>query len=893
MEVGVAVVGCGRWGRHLVRVFDGLGALRAVVDTDRATAAEMSARYAVPELDLPTAMADGAIDALVIATPAGLHGDLAEQALAAAKHVLVEKPLALDVATAEALCARAERAGRVLMAGHLLRYHPAFVSLHALAAAGTLGRLRQIDSSRMSLGRIRDQESVLWSFAPHDVSMILALTGQAPEAVTASPAAGAGGRPTGVTATLRFAEGTHAQLRVSWLYPVKERRLVVIGERAMAVFDDGEPWPSKLVLYPHLVDWEDGRAQPLPAEGQPVELVEREPLAAECAHFLTCVAEGTRPRTDGREAVSVLRVLEAVDRELAPGRAGIHATAFVDQPATIGEGTRIWHFSHVLAGTTIGRDCTIGQNVMVGPNVTVGDRCKIQNNVSVYEGVRLEDGVFCGPSCVFTNVLDPRAEVDRRAELRPTRVGRGATIGANATIVCGHDIGDWSFVAAGAVVTADVPAHALVAGVPARQIGWVGHEGTRLGDDLVCPRSGRRYGLRDGALVELAGDDRPVEMVDLAAQRRRLSPAVDRAARRVLDHGRFVLGPEVARLEDELAAYCGVRAAVTCASGTDALLLSLLAWEVGPGDAVFVPAFTFAATAEPVALLGATPFFVDVRPDTFTMDPASLAAATRAAGAAGLRPTAAIPVDLFGQPADYGALAKVAADAGLRLIGDAAQSFGAELEGRRVGSLVEVTATSFFPTKPLGCYGDGGAVLTDDEELADRLRSLRAHGSGADKSDNLRIGVNARLDTIQAAVLLEKLRIFDDELDRRRDVAGRYGEGLAGALEVPVVAPEVTSVWAQYTVRATDRDGLRKHLAGQGIATAVHYPVPLHRRAAYRAFPVAPEGAPVSETLCTDVLSLPMHPYLDRALSDRVVAAVRQWAQSSGSGSSTSSRLSS
>jgi dTDP-4-amino-4,6-dideoxygalactose transaminase len=346
----------------------------------------------------------------------------------------------------------------------------------------------------------------------------------------------------------------------------------------------------------------------------------------------------------------------------------------------------------------------------------------------------------------------------------------------------------------------------------------------------------------------------------------------------VLDRGRFVLGPEVDRLEEELAASCGVRAAVTCASGTDALLLVLLAWEIGPGDAVFVPAFTFAATAALVALLGATPYFVDVRPDTFTMEPASLAAAVEAAAGAGLRPAAAIPVDLFGQPADYGALAKVAADTGLRLVADAAQSFGAELEGRRVGSLVEVTATSFFPTKPLGCYGDGGAVFTDDEELAERLRSLRAHGTGAHKSDNVHIGVNARLDTLQAAVLLEKLRIFEEEVGRRREVAGRYEEGLAEVVEVPVVAPEATSVWAQYTVRAVEREGLRRHLAARGVATAVHYPSPLHHRTAYRRFPVAPDGAPVAEALCADVLSLPMHPYLDRATVDRVVAAVREWA---------------
>ncbi|MDQ4071015.1 MAG: aminotransferase class I/II-fold pyridoxal phosphate-dependent enzyme [Actinomycetota bacterium] len=875
MPPGVAVVGCGRWGRHLVRTFARLGALRAVVDIDRSTAAEMSARYRVPALDLDAALADPAVAAVAIATPAASHAELTGPALDAGRHVLVEKPLALDVPTAERLWARAERAGLVLMAGHLLRYHPAFVRLHALAGEGSLGPVRQIHATRRSLGRVRAQENVVWSFAPHDVSMILALTGELPETVQAAAGAELGGRPASVTATLGFPSGTRGELQVSWAHPVKEQRLVVVGEQAMAVFDDRQPWASKLVVHHHRVDWSGSQAQPVPGDAETILVPEREPLEAECDHFLACMVEGTRPRTDGGEATRVLRVLEAVERALPSSRPGIHPTAVVDRPSTIGEGTRIWHFSHVLPGSVIGRDCTIGQNVMIGPNVTVGDRCKIQNNVSVYEGVTLSDGVFCGPSCVFTNVLDPRAEIDRREEFRPTRIGRGATIGANATIVCGNDIGDWSFVAAGAVVTTDVAAHALVAGVPARQVGWVGHEGARLDDDLVCPRSGRRYALREGGLVELTGDDRPVEMADLRAQRRRLGNRLDRAVRRVLDHGRFILGPEVARLEEELAAYCGVRAAVTCASGTDALLLALLAREVGPGDAVFVPAFTFAATAEPVALLGATPWFVDVRPDTFVMDPASLAAAVGAAEEAGLRPVAAIPVDLFGQPADYSALGKVAADAGLCVVADAAQSFGAELEGRRVGSLAEVTCTSFFPTKPLGCYGDGGALLTDDEDLAERARSLRAHGTGADKSDNVRIGTNARLDTLQAAVLLEKLETFDDEVERRRAIAARYAAGLAGAVDVPVVAPDATSVWAQYTVRFAERDRLRQHLRARGIATAVHYPTPLHHRVAYRRFPVSPNGVPVAEALCHHVLSLPFHPYMDETTVDRVVAAVR------------------
>lgn len=777
------------------------------------------------------------------------------------------------------------------MVGHLLRYHPAFARLEAMVASGSLGRLRHLYASRLSLGRIRPGESVLWSFAPHDVSMVLALVGEEPHTVVAVGGEGLDGRSPGITTSLAFPGGARAQVLVSWLHPFKEQRLVVVGDRAMAVLDDRRPWSSKLVVHPHAVDWADRWPEPLPADACPVAVDELEPLVAECAHFLACIDSGAAPRTDGREGLRVLRVLEAAERAVSSGTAPaapegvfVHPTAEIDQPATVGEGTRIWHFSHVLAGTTIGRDCTVGQNVMIGPNVSVGDRCKMQNNVSVYEGVTLADGVFCGPSCVFTNVAEPRAEIDRTGERRPTRVGRGATIGANATIVCGHDIGDWSFVAAGAVVTSDVPPHALVAGVPARRIGWVGHEGVRLGDDLVCPRSGRRYVLRgpdqleelppggDGALVAPAAP--PVEMVDLRAQRRRLGRRVERSVARVLDHGRFVLGPEVDRLEARLAARGGVAHAVTCASGTDALLLALLAEEVESGDAVFVPAFTFAATAEAVALAGATPVFVDVRPDTFTIDAASLAEAVRATEDAGLRPVGVIPVDLFGQPADYPAVGKVAADAGLWVTADAAQSLGASLDGRSVGSLAGMTATSFFPSKPLGCYGDGGAVLTDDDALAARLRSLRAHGTEGGRSDNVRLGLNSRLDTLQAAVLLEKLIVFDDELDARRAVAEEYGRELAAVVRTPVLAPGATSVWAQYTVRSPARGALAARLRAEGVATAVHYPTPLPRRPAFARFPVAPGGLAVSEQLCTEVLSLPLHPYLDRAARRQVVAGV-------------------
>lgn len=370
----------------------------------------------------------------------------------------------------------------------------------------------------------------------------------------------------------------------------------------------------------------------------------------------------------------------------------------------------------------------------------------------------------------------------------------------------------------------------------------------------------------------------PIELVDLQAQRRRLGSRIDRAIARVLDHARFVLGPEVDELERRLSAYCGARHAVTCSSGTDALLLALMALEVGPGDAVVVPSFTFAATAEVVALAGAVPVFADVDPDTFTLDPDSVEAALAAPAGDASRVVGVVAVDLYGQPADYGALREVAAGAGAWVVADAAQSFGATLDGRRVGTLAPLTATSFFPAKPLGAYGDGGALFTDDDDLAGRLRSVRAHGAGAgEKYDHVRLGLNARLDTLQAAVLLEKLAVFDDEVAARQAVAERYREALSPLgrrVELPVVAAGATSVWSSYTVRLGRRDEVAADLRSQGVASAVHYPRPLHRQAAFQAFPTAPGGAPVSERLAATVLSLPMHAYLSERDQRTVTAAV-------------------
>jgi dTDP-4-amino-4,6-dideoxygalactose transaminase len=373
-------------------------------------------------------------------------------------------------------------------------------------------------------------------------------------------------------------------------------------------------------------------------------------------------------------------------------------------------------------------------------------------------------------------------------------------------------------------------------------------------------------------------DERPIPFIDVAAQRRRLGRAIDDAVARVLTHCQFIHGPEVRALETELAAFCGARHAVACSSGTDALLLVLMAWEIGPGDAVICPAFTFCATAEVVALCGATPVMADVDAETFNLDPASLERAVATARKLGLKPRAIIPVDLFGLPADHDGIAAVAAANDLLVLDDAAQSFGATYNGRKLGALATATATSFFPAKPLGCYGDGGAILTDDADLGARLRSLRVHGEGTDKYDAMRIGITGRLDTIQAAVLLEKLKIFPDEIVARNAVAQRYASGLAGVATLPRVGNESTSVWAQYTIRLAPgrRDALAAALKEEGIPTAIYYAKPLHRQAAYRGFPVVDGGVPVSERLAEEVISLPMHAYLEEPVQDRIVAAVRR-----------------
>jgi dTDP-4-amino-4,6-dideoxygalactose transaminase len=367
----------------------------------------------------------------------------------------------------------------------------------------------------------------------------------------------------------------------------------------------------------------------------------------------------------------------------------------------------------------------------------------------------------------------------------------------------------------------------------------------------------------------------PIAFIDLQAQRRRLGAPLEAAIRAAVEGGQWILGPQVAQFEQDIAQWTGVKHAVACANGTDALLLVLRAWGVGPGDAVFVPAFTFAASAEVVALAGASPVFVDVLPDTFNMSPDSLEAAIALVKREGkLTPKVVMPVDLFGQPADYRALGAIAAREGLKLFCDTAQGFGGLLDGKRAGAIGDAAATSFFPAKPLGCYGDGGACFTNDDGLKEKLLSLRVHGQGSHRYEHVHVGLNSRLDTIQAAILIEKLKIFPDEIEARNRIAKRYDEAFSGSnrLVTPAVIAGATSTWAQYTLQVEDRAKFQADLKEAGVPTMVYYPLPLSRQKAYAHYPSVP--IPVTADLCGKVVSLPMHPYLDDATQDRVIQAV-------------------
>ena len=514
-KVNVAVVGVGYWGKNLVRNFHDLGALTLLCDEQGSVEASCKSDYENVRFcrDFRAVLSDPSIDAVALATPAVTHYEMAKTALEAGKDVLVEKPLAIDVKHGEHLVALAKANSRILMVGHILRYHPAIPKLQELIRSGALGKINYLYSNRLNIGKIRTEENILWSFAPHDISVMLSLLNEMPTRVSCQGGAYLNHGVSDVTLShFDFPSGVQAHIFVSWLHPVKEQRLVVVGSETMAVFDDTAE--HKLLLYPHKVEWKNRVPTAIKAKGEIIDLDDREPLKAECQHFLDCVASRTSPVSNGEEGLRVLRVLDACQRAQQNGGVVlepldserektelpyfVHESAYVDNGADIGAGTKIWHFSHVMKGARIGERCIIGQNVNVDGGTIIGSNVKIQNNVSVYTGVIIEDDVFLGPSCVLTNVTNPRSQVNRHALYEVIWLKRGCTIGANATIVCGTTIGRYAFVGAGAVVTKSVPDFALVVGNPARQIAWMSRHGHRLdlpdADGVMrCPESGHRY----------------------------------------------------------------------------------------------------------------------------------------------------------------------------------------------------------------------------------------------------------------------------------------------------------------------------------------------------------------------------------------------------------------
>ncbi len=513
----IALAGLGYWGKNILRNLHSLGALHSAYDEDQEVTSAHKQHY--PDVafkrSFDEAFSDPSVKAVAIATPAMTHYGFVRAALLAGKDVFVEKPLALSTQEGEGLVRLASEEGRILMVGHTLQYHPAVRKLKELLDGGELGKVQYIYSNRLNIGKLRSEENILWSFAPHDISAMLMLLGEMPERIAAfgDDYLSRGIYDTTLT-TLQFPGGVKGHIYVSWLHPYKEQRLVVVGSKAMAVFDDVAE--DKLRIYPHTIEWKGGKTPVARrAEFLSVPTEREEPLRLEMEHFIECVAERKRPLTGGEEGLRVLRVLQCAEESLASGAARplsrpdggvfVHESAYIDEGVSIGSGTKVWHFAHILAGSRIGEGCVLGQNVMVGPDVSIGDRCKIQNNVSIYKGVTLEDDVFCGPSCVFTNVYTPRSFVDRKEHFIPTLVRKGASIGANATVVCGVSIGRYSLVAAGAVVKSDVPDHAVVAGVPAVWKGWACVCGETLaalseGDSVSCEACGRAYALEGGSL---------------------------------------------------------------------------------------------------------------------------------------------------------------------------------------------------------------------------------------------------------------------------------------------------------------------------------------------------------------------------------------------------------
>ena len=503
-KISLALIGAGHWGKNLARVFHEFGILKIICESSEEILLKKAEKY--PKITTTSSFSDVLaspdINVIAIATPTEKHYSLAKQSLLACKHVFVEKPLSMTAQEGEELVQIAKHQGKVLFVGHILQYHSAVKTVKRMLQEGALGKLQYIYSNRLNLGKIRREENILWSFAPHDISVILSLVGEEPIDVTATGTNILHPNIADTTITnMRFSSGIGAHIFVSWLHPFKEQKLVIIGDRNMVVFDDTAPIDKKLMLYPHQISWKGGVPIPEKKEGSPIDLSQNweEPLTSECRAFIDAI-NGQPALTDGPEGLRVLKVLEraqaSMDNHSPPSQQKsyfIHESSLIDEDCKIGAGTKIWHFSHILKNTQIGNKVNIGQNVVIGPDVKVGNNVKIQNNVSVYSGVTLEDNVFCGPSCVFTNVINPRSSIPRKSEILNTLVREGATIGANSTILCGITIGKHAFIGAGSVVTKDIPDYQLVYGNPAQPQGWMCECGNRLNKNKKCQSCGKTF----------------------------------------------------------------------------------------------------------------------------------------------------------------------------------------------------------------------------------------------------------------------------------------------------------------------------------------------------------------------------------------------------------------
>jgi UDP-2-acetamido-3-amino-2,3-dideoxy-glucuronate N-acetyltransferase len=860
----IAVIGAGYWGKNLVRVFHELNALACVCDTSEQTLADVREKYNVATCTaLETVLANPEMDAVVIAAPAAQHFQLARKCLLAGKDVYVEKPLALHASEGQQLVDLANKCGRILMVGHILEYHPAILELKRLICQGELGNIQYIYSSRLNLGKLRTEENILWSFAPHDISAILFLLGESPTRISTHGGNYLNHNVDTTLTTCEFPSGVKAHIFVSWLHPFKEQKLAIVGGRKMAVFDDVEP-DRKLLLYSHRIDWVNRVPVALKDSGQVVPLPKSEPLRLECEHFLQCIRTRQQPRTSGESAVRVLQVLEGCERSLKvngqPVNIGLakpeyfaHATAVLDEGCEIGKGTHIWHFSHIMSGSKIGAHCNFGQNVVISPEVVIGANVKIQNNVTIYTGVELEDDVFCGPSMVFTNVINPRSHVPRKNEYRRTLVKQGASMGANSTVVCGVTLGRYCFIGAGAVVTKDVPDYALMVGVPAERIGWMCYCGIRLPDEeaqITCAACGRRYRFEHETCKEIeVTDDENATVIaawstsasvtkdvsrhsdaemleqlfssDLAidggqpVRTRKFAPWPSlsedevEAATAVLRSGKlnYWTGEQGRRFETEFAAVAGCQHAVAVANGTVALELALYALGIGACDEVIVPSRTFVASASCVVSRGARPVFADVDPISQTLTADSIRAVLSA------NTKAIIAVHLAGWPCDMDPINELARERGLKVIEDCAQAHGATYKGRPVGCLGDAAAFSFCQDKIISTGGEGGMLTTNDGELWKRAWSFKDHGKAHDAanmepgSSGFRwlhdsFGTNWRLTEMQAAIGRSLLAKLPSQVESRRRNANILNQRLAAipSLRVTIPPPEIGHAYYKYYV---------------------------------------------------------------------------------------------